>query len=70
MLELAGLFIVALVLLVVILWVWALLDILRKPWTTSETVLFIILIFMFPVVGSLVYFFLRNRGQNRNIRQQ
>lgn len=49
--------IIALILLTAILWLWALADILRAKFETSTIkLLWIFLILIFPIIGSIVYF--------------
>ncbi len=53
---------IALITLTAILWIWALVDILRSNFENSLTqLLWIILIFIFPILGSIVYFQFRNK---------
>ncbi|MGW1456514.1 PLDc N-terminal domain-containing protein [Salegentibacter agarivorans] len=49
--------VIALIILTAILWIWALVDISRSRFENpSMKWLWIILIFIFPILGSLVYF--------------
>lgn len=48
---------VTLIILTAILWIWALVDILRSRFENPAIqLLWIILIFIFPILGSIVYF--------------
>ncbi|WP_439482120.1 PLDc N-terminal domain-containing protein [Cyclobacterium plantarum] len=43
--------------LAAVLWIWALVDIIRSRFENSEKkLLWIILIFIFPILGAIVYF--------------
>ena len=47
---------------VLILWVWALVDIIKRRKQNSEPVgLWILIVLMFPIVGSILYFQLARR---------
>jgi heme/copper-type cytochrome/quinol oxidase subunit 2 len=59
---LAGLFSI----LAFVLWVWAVIDVMQHLQdNASKTIIWLIIIIFFPVVGSLVYFWVRNRTFNK-----
>ncbi|TQI71307.1 phospholipase D-like protein [Gramella sp. Hel_I_59] len=54
--------IITLIILSLVLWIWALVDILKTRFSSPILqVLLILMIFLFPVIGSLVYFQFKHR---------
>ncbi|WP_366935442.1 PLDc N-terminal domain-containing protein [uncultured Christiangramia sp.] len=54
--------IIIFIILTLVLWIWALVDILKTRFSSPIMQVFLILmIFLFPVIGSLVYFQFKHR---------
>ena len=52
---------------IAIAWVAGLVDILRHPMPTGQRVFWIVIVFVFPIVGTLAYFVLR-KPSDREVR--
>jgi hypothetical protein len=55
----------ALGLLAFAFWLWMLIDALTKEPTTNEKILWAVVMILLPVVGSLIYFFVRKQARGR-----
>jgi len=51
---------------VFIFWIWMLIDVLGSNMPTSEKLLWGLVVFFLPLIGSLIYFFVR-RGSTRTV---
>lgn len=52
------------------LWFWALTDILKTEWRSpGSRVVWLLVIFLFPVLGSIIYFQLKNKYTTRGKRK-
>ncbi len=60
-----GLIALALWILPLILWIWALVDIIGSNFTGNNKVLWVLIVLFFPFVGALIYLFV-GRGQKVN----
>lgn len=50
-------------LLAFVFWLWMLIDALTNEPTTNDKILWVLVIVLLPVLGSLIYFFVRKRGR-------
>ena len=48
-----------------VFWLWMLIDALMNEPTTNEKILWFLVIFFLPLLGSLLYFFLRRQNRRR-----
>jgi sterol desaturase/sphingolipid hydroxylase (fatty acid hydroxylase superfamily) len=46
-------------------WLWMLIDALLNEPTTNEKILWFLVIFFLPLIGSLIYFFVRRQSRRR-----
>ncbi|MGB0165728.1 MAG: PLD nuclease N-terminal domain-containing protein [Luteibaculum sp.] len=64
-----GLLLLLFLILSVVLWIWAFVDIIRdSDKDEGLAVLWILLILLFPVVGTLAYFWMKNRRRKKETR--
>ncbi len=58
-----------LTILAVLLWVWALVDLLRRPTVDpSKKILWLLAILIFPILGAILYFLLNKPATGRRFR--
>ncbi len=49
-----------------VLWIWALVDILRNEFTGSNKLIWLLAVIMIPMIGMILYFFI---GREQKIRE-
>jgi hypothetical protein len=53
-----------------VVWALAIVDIVRRPLSTGQTVAWISVVIVLPVIGTLIYFLLRKPTQEEVLRDQ
>jgi hypothetical protein len=48
-----------------VFWVWMMVDVLTSSLSANEKILWFLVIFFLPLIGSLIYFFVRRQGRRR-----
>ena len=63
-------FIIILFILTAILWIWALVDIFKTKFQNSVfKIIWVLLIVIFPVLGSIIYFNFKNKKRSKQRRK-
>ena len=62
-----GIFFMILALLAFVLWIWALIDCLTSSMPTTEKLLWVLVIFFLPLLGSILYFAIGRKGRGRTV---